>query len=86
MIQAIRKPVRVFLMADYQHKRVRPYFIDWEQQRYEVKELGLYHWYRVGTRKIHVFSVNVGALDMRIEIDSETFECFLTEISDGLAD
>ena len=86
MIQRVHTSVTVFLLADYKHKRIRPYYVDWEQKRYEVKELNFYHWYRVGARKIHVFAVNVGTLDMRVEMDSETFECFLTEVSDGLPD
>ena len=63
-----------------------PRWVRWDQKTYRVEEVGLYHTVRKGNRKIHVFSVNVGTLDMRLEIDGETLAATLTEVSDGLAD
>lgn len=93
MTRTINQPVGALLIAGARkpgekadRDRVRPYCIDWDGKRYKVEKCGFYHSYRKGTRKIHVFSVSTATLDMRVEVDSETFECFLTEISDGLAD
>lgn len=87
MTRTINQPVRVVLIADQTRAHgTRPYCVDWDGKRHKVERLGMYHSYRKGTRKIHVFSVSTATLDMRVEIDSETFECFLTEISDGLVD
>lgn len=86
MLRTVRVPVAALIVSGKERGKVRPYAIEWEGKRYRVERLGFYHSYRKGTRKIHVFSVSTATLDMRLEVDSETFECFLTEISDGLAD
>lgn len=93
MLRKIDDPVGLLLVTSARKPgarsdlgRVRPWCVDWAGKRYEVTAFGMHHSYRLGTRKIHVFSVSTDALDMRVEMDAETLECRLTEISDGLAD
>lgn len=84
MIQSINQPVAVGLVAE--ERQTRPRTIQWQGRVYKVERVCFYHFVRRGREKIHVFSVNVGALDMRIEINGEDFAARLTEVSDGLAD
>lgn len=86
MIRHINEPVSVGLLIDEERRLVTPKWVRWQNKRYEVAELGFHHTFRKGIKKIHVFSVNVGVLDMRLEMDAESFTTRLTEISDGLPD
>ena len=84
MIRPVNTPVSVGLaLAD---GTCLPRWVRWGRKTYRVEEIGFHHTFRKGTKRIHVFSVNVGTLDMRVEIDGETFAATLTEVSDGLAD
>lgn len=86
MIQRIDQPVSVHLVIDEAHRSAVPCRVKWQGQVYRVQELGLYHRYRDGRKVWHVFSVNVGALDMRLEVDGDTLAARLIEVSDGLPD
>ena len=82
----INEPVSVQLLLDAEHQHVRPFRLKWRGKVYVVKEVGKYHPGRQGIVKLHYFTVNVGALDMRICIDSSSLVATLQYISDGLPD
>jgi hypothetical protein len=86
MIRLVNQPVSLGLLVDEGHRHVSPKWVLWAGRKYVVEELGFYHRYREGRKTWHVWSVNVGALDMRLELDSESLACVLREVSDGLAD
>jgi hypothetical protein len=86
MVRKVNQPVSIGLLVDDAHHLTVPRWVLWQGKRYTVVELGFYHRYREGRKLWHVFSVNVGSLDMRLELDSESLACTLKEVSDGLAD
>jgi hypothetical protein len=86
MREVINEPVTVVLSIDSARSRVMPQRIKWRGTVYAIRELGFVHAYRDGRTTIHVFSVHVGSLDMRLEISGESFQAVLKEVSDGLAD
>ena len=85
MTRQLNDPVRVILDIDPNKKRdrVRPLFVYLEDTRYVVKTFGFSHPRFYGERKVLVMDLNVGHLDMRIEMDQRTLECILTWVSDG---
>ncbi len=86
MVRRVNQPVSVELLVDEGHRQAVPRWVRWAGKTYRVEELGFYHRYREGRKTWHVWSVNVGTLDMRLELDSESLACVLREVSDGLAD
>lgn len=60
--------------------------VRWQGRDYLVRETGMAYTVRDGRKQVHVFCVNVGALDMRIHVDGDTLHATLIEASDGLAD
>ena len=82
----VNQTVAVDLLINDIHCIVVPKWVLWAGKKYIVAELGFYYRTREGRKTWHVFSVNVGTLDMRLELDSESLACTFTEISDGLAD
>ena len=81
MIRPVNTPVAVGLaLAD---GTCHPRWVRWGRKTYRVEEIGFYHAFRKGTKRIHVFSVNVGTLDMRVEIDGETFTASTTVAAPG---
>jgi hypothetical protein len=86
MREVLNEPVNVVLSIDSARHIVIPQRIKWRGKVYSVKEVGFVHSYRDGRTKIHVFSINVGTIDMRLEINGDSFHSVLKEISDGLAD
>ncbi len=84
------------LVTDGRHKVISPKWIVWKNNEYRVHSLNMVYSERRGTRKIHVFAMNVGpkdalpgtegTLDMLLEVDSESLAPTLVLVSDGLAD
>lgn len=85
MNRQLNEPVRVILDIDPKKKRdrVRPLFVYLEGTRYKVATFGFSHPRFFGERKVLVMDLNVGHLDMRVEMDQRTLECMLTWVSDG---
>lgn len=84
-VTVVNEPVSIHLLID-QERRVLPARVKWRGKTYRLAELGMHHSERRGIKKVHVFTFNVGTLDMRIEIDGESFAATLIAISDGLPD
>lgn len=79
-------PVKVRLDVDPAGKSVRLLLVKWEGRTYRVRETGIAYSVRDGRKRVHVFCVNVGTLDMRVHVDGDTLHASLIEVSDGLAD
>jgi hypothetical protein len=86
MVRRVNQPVSVGLLIDEGHRLAAPKWVLWAGKKYAVQELGFHHRYREGRKTWHVWHVDVGMLDMRLELDSESLACVLKEVSDGLAD
>ena len=82
----INEPIKVRIDIDSVSNKAHLLCVKWQGRSYLVHEVGIKYTNRVGRTFIHVFSVNVGTLDMRIQVDGETLHATLVEISDGLAD
>jgi hypothetical protein len=82
----INEPIKVRLDIDSVTQKAHLRCVKWHGRDYLVREVGMLYTNRVGRTFIHVFSVNVGTIDMRIHVDGETLHATLVEISDGLAD
>ena len=78
--------VRIGLVIDGVGRLVAPKWVWWDGKTYRVKEVGQIYSEQRGTRKVHCLALNVGTLDMLIQIDSHSFAPVLVWISDGLAD
>ena len=87
MYQVLNDPnVKLDLAIDGVNKVAVPRWVWWSDNTYKVKEVGAVYSERRGQTKIHIFCVNVGALDMTIELDPTSMAPRLIAISDGLAD
>ena len=82
----VNEPVSLVLVYDGLTKKLFPKRIKCHQTVYEVREVGFDHPVWQGRKPIHIYTVNVGALDMRLSFDGETRQWLLLEVSDGLAD
>ena len=78
--------VRLDLVIDGVDRLVSPRWVWWKGKTYKVKEVGQIYSEQRGMKKIHCFALNVGTLDMLIQVDSHSFAATLVWISDGLAD
>ncbi|MES2460491.1 MAG: hypothetical protein V4671_07895 [Armatimonadota bacterium] len=86
MIRQVNFPVSVGLLIDAERKLAAPRWVLWAGKRYAVEDVGFHHRHREGRKFWHVYQINVGTLDMRLEIDGESFAYVLRGVSDGLAD
>lgn len=86
MIQRISEPVTVTTTFDATTRTTRPVELTWSRQSYAVNRIGLRHSYREGTTRHHVFSVVAGDLFFRLDLNAETLNWTLEEVSDGLPD
>ena len=78
--------VRIGLVLDGVDRLVAPKWVWWNGKTYRVREVGQIYSEQRGLRKVHCFALNVGALDMLIQVDSHSFAPTLVWISDGLPD
>lgn len=86
MIQIISEPVSVTTAFDAYKRATRPISLQWGNQIYEVAQLGLRHSYKEGNVRHHVFSVVGGDLFFRLNLNADTLNWTLEEVSDGLPD
>lgn len=86
MLQHPNQPVSVLYGFHAETRATVPYKVAWNGKTYRVRELGFAHTYRHGRAVMHVFEVNVGPLDMRLELNGETLHWTLTAVSDGEVD
>lgn len=86
MVTPVNDPISLVLIIDSVAMTAVPWKLKWRGKEYQVKELGMAYSVRDGRKKVHVFQVNVGSLDMRLHVDGDSFHATLVETSDGLAD
>ena len=86
MIQRISEPVSVTATYDASGRAARPVSLQWGKQVYDVPQMGLRHSYKEGNVRHHVFSVVGGNLFFRLNLNADTLNWTLEEISDGLPD
>ncbi len=86
MIQRISEPVSVVTTFDAPSRRTRPLSIQWSGRDYPVSQVGLRHTYKAGNTRHHVFSVVGGTLFFRLNLNADTLNWVLEEVSDGLPD
>jgi hypothetical protein len=55
-------------------------------KEYDVTELGMHYPQRIGRVMHHIFSVTAGNLFFRLNLNTETLQWIIEEISDGLSD
>lgn len=79
MIQIISEPVEVTFAKI-------PLSVTWAHRTYPVIKLGLHHTYRDGATRHHVFSVVSHDLFFRLNLNTDTLNWTLEEVSDGLPD
>lgn len=86
MRETLQDEVSVDVMLAANSRQPLPRRIEWRSREYAISEVGLYHSFRDGRARIHVFSVSDGDTFFRLELNSETLRWLLTEVSDGQAD
>ncbi|GAB4027313.1 MAG: hypothetical protein Fur0011_5030 [Candidatus Microgenomates bacterium] len=86
MIQKISESVSVTTVFDANKHATRPINLQWGNQIYEITQLGLRHSYKEGNVRHHVFSVVGGDLFFRLNLNADTLNWTLEEVSDGLPD
>ena len=78
--------VRIGLVLDGVDRLVAPKWVWWNGKTYRVREVGQIYSEQRGMRRVHCFALNVGTLDMLIQVDSHSFAPTLVWIPDGLPD
>ena len=86
MIQQLHDPVSVILKHDHTTRTTRPTAIEWAGRTYPILKLGLHHTYRRGAVRHHVFSVIARGLFFRLNLNTDSLNWTLEEVSDGLPD
>ncbi len=85
MYQLLSDPnIKLDLALDGVNHVVVPRWVWWQGKTYRVREVGAVRSKRRGQVKLHVYSVNVGTLDLTIEVDSTSLAPRLIAVSDGL--
>lgn len=85
MIAKVNEDVSVITIYDAEQRSNRPVAMKWRGERYKIRQ-AFYHPVRIGRVLHHVYSVTDGAMDFRLDLNSENQHWLLTEVSDGLAD
>lgn len=86
MIQKISEPVSVIVSYDGITRAVRPISLEWSRRTYPILQVGLRHTYRDGMTRHHVFSVVSHSLFFRLNLNADSLNWTLEEVSDGLPD
>jgi hypothetical protein len=84
MHEHINEKVSVLAAYHRQRRLVMPVRLKWQGRTYTLTKLGLHHTFREGRVLHHVFSVSDGATFFRLDLNTESLEWRLMEISDGL--
>jgi hypothetical protein len=86
-LQRLSEPVSVLLLYDHLTGLVRPWRLRRDGTGHRVLRVGLHHTYRRGRVLIHVYGVVTDTLHYyRLELNTETLQWTVEEISDGLPD
>lgn len=81
---SLAEPVSVLLLYDHTTGEVRPWRLRWNGEAHTVRTVGLHHTYRRGRVLIHVYGVVAASYYYRLELNTETLQWTLEEVSDGL--
>ena len=84
--ERLAAPVSVLLLYDHLTGLVRPWRLRWDGDAHKVLRVGLHHTYRRGRVLIHVYGVVTDTYYYRLELNTETLQWTVEEISDGLPD
>lgn len=82
MIEKIQEPVSVDLVFNSQTKKVYPYRLLWRGKVYQIKKIGLHHFFHQGKTLFHIFSVSSDNLFFRLSLNTENLHWTLEEIAD----
>ena len=85
MQETINEKVSVITLYDRDTRVYKPLKVKWGGRVYVISEWGYRHNRREGRAMIHVFSVSTPTLFMCLELNTETLDWTLKEISDGNA-
>lgn len=86
MIAKVNEEISVITIYDADSRSNRPVAMKWRGKKYKIESVAFYHPVRIGRVLHHVYSVTDGAMDFRLNLNSENQHWTLTEVSDGLAD
>lgn len=86
MLQHLQEPVSVNLAYDHAKRLSRPLSVTWAGRHYPVLSVGLRHTYKEGLTRHHIFSVTSRGLFFRLNLNCDSLQWTLEEISDGLPD
>ena len=85
MIQKVSVPASVTMVFDHKERKVFPRSLLWEGKAYQIKRVGLHHFFRQGQTLYHVFSVETETLSFRLVLNCDNLFWTIEEISDGEA-
>lgn len=85
MINYVNEAVSVITVYNAEARTITPAAMRWNGKRYTIKRVAFYHPVRIGRVLHHVYSVTDGAMDFRLDFNSENQQWCLMEVSDGLA-
>ncbi len=90
MIQRISESISVILSCGKPSGPdpvgAKPISLTWQNRDYIITQQGLHHTYRSGRTLHHIYSVLAGDLFFRLNLNADTLNWTLEEISDGLPD
>jgi len=86
MLSHVEEDVSVITIYDADTRSIRPVAMKWRGKRYTIERVAFYHPVRIGRVLHHIYSVTAGAMDYRLDFNSENLHWLLTEVSDGFAD
>jgi hypothetical protein len=82
MREEINQPVSIiasFSRTAHGSVVVVPHLMKWDNRRYRLSQMGLYHPERRGTKRVHIFSFLADNVNFRVELDPDTLEWTLME-------
>ena len=85
MINYVNEEVSVITVYNAETHTIKPVAMKWNGKRHTIVRVAFYHPVRKGRVLHHVFSVTDGAMDFRLDFNSENQQWHLMEVSDGLA-
>ena len=86
MISHMNEEISVITIYDADTRSNKPVVMKWRGKKYKIEKVAFYHPVRIGRVLHHVYSVSAGAMDYRLDLNSENQNWLLTEASDGFAD
>lgn len=82
MIEKINEAVCVELVFNSRNNKIFPARLRWKNRVYQIKKVGLHHFFKTGKTLFHVFSVTDGKLFFRLVLNTDNLHWTLEEIAD----